>query len=442
MSLKRSSRFAVAVPWRIAFLAMALAAGLASSVSAQPKGTVDGNVGGVVTANTPAGPTPAAANTGGVIQAGCASCSNPVLNGPPLAGPVGFVPGDCPTCGCGGCCFPGRRPCDCPCDGFWGKCFGGLYQAICCPDPCYEPTWVSIANASLFTDPARPVTQIRLRGDFGWDYTLPDKAEYFWARVGGFTIAGTQTMSNGKGPRHPGGDPGAAPNPMSPILVPNFGENRLDYRDGSLYIEGALELVGVFIELPYRAIDPETYPAAAGLGDLVIGTKTLLLDSELLQYALQFKIFTPTGNFTKGLGTGHVSLEPSWLAACKLGPDTWFQYQLAYWFPLGGDNDAQGPVFHYHLSLNQLLCRCGHHHTVELIGTLEATGYEITGGAYTDPTTGFLLRARDVGNILNVGPGIRLNVCNKVDFGMGAQIAVTSDHLAQNLFRAEFRCRF
>ena len=81
---------------------------------------------------------------------------------------------------------------------------------------------------------------------------------------------------------------------------------------------------------PYREIDPKPavfeatkpFPESSGFGDLDIGTKSLLLDCELLQVAFQFITYIPTGDFHKGLGTGHVSLEPSILFALKLSPLT------------------------------------------------------------------------------------------------------------------------
>jgi hypothetical protein len=290
-----------------------------------------------------------------------------------------------------------------------------LYRCICCPDPCYEPRFVPLANAAFFTDSARPATQLRLRGDVAWDLRFTDKAEWFWAK------------ENRKGPRLPGAG----------SLAP--GERSVDYREGSLYTEGAIGAFGAFVELNYRNVVPSLYPGASGFGDMNLGTKSLLLDCELIQLTFQFRTFLPTGNFTKGLGTGHVSLEPSLLMALKLTPETYLQAQLSYWFPIGGSTGFEGPVFHYHLSLNQLLWHCGH--DVQLIGTAEVNGYEIVGGAFTD-TTGLLLSARDIGNIVSIGPGLRLSVCNKIDFGVGSAFAVTGDRMAGQLIRAEFRWRF
>jgi hypothetical protein len=369
---------------------------------------------------------PSVAATGGdIVPAGCSSCGSGLLGSRlPAPGPEdGFGPlPDVPGCGCGGPCYPGRPCCDCDCDGNTcvGRFLNGVYHCICCPDPCYEPSWVPLANASLFVDPARPATQLRFRGDFGSQLQFPDKSEWFWAQ------------ENGKGPRFPGTIPAGQTKPP--------GSPNVDYDEGFLYMEGAIERFGLFVELSYRNVEPIFYPGASGFGDMNVGTKSLLIDCELLQFTFQFKAYLPTGDFLKGLGTGHTSLEPSFIAAIKLTPVTYFQVQTAFWFPIGGTQSFEGPVFHYHLSLNQLLCHCGRN--IQLIGTLEANGFDLAGGAFTSPIDGLPRSSKEINQILNVGPGLRLDICNRVDFGVGSAIAVTKDRMSENLARVELRWRF
>jgi Putative MetA-pathway of phenol degradation len=375
--------------------------------------------GPVVPAITPS--TEAAGGGGGVVQAGCASCGGGGL----LSGPVG------PAGGCVGCgvnCYPGREGCDC-CANPKGPLCGllyGIYECICCPDPCYQPRWDILANSAFFTNGVQPITQMRLRTDFVWDQPFPDKGEYFWARADGM----------GKMQRLPR-------NGMGQIL--QRGETSVDHSDLRLYMEGAVERFSLFLEMDYRRVDPANYPGASGFGDLTIGTKSLLLDCELLKVTFQFQTFVPTGNFTQGIGTGHTSLEPSLLYALKVTPTTALQGQFAYLFPIGGDQKYQGSVFHYHLALNQILWSCGK--DVQLVGVLEGNGYHFANGLYTIPTVGINPpslqgRARDVGQIFSMGPGVRLNICNKIDFGIGSAFAITNDSIGDQWIRADFRWRF
>jgi hypothetical protein len=388
------------------------------------------------------GPTSASSATYDpqVVQAGCSSCSSGLLGGN-----YGSSCSSCSSCGggssdgCAGGCYPGRQKCDSCCcfgDGFCGRFLGGLFECLCCPDPCYEPHWNPLADSAFFADAPRPVTQMRLRVDLGWDLRDPDRAEYFWAK--------DRTNPQQIGPGGPCGRTG------SPGKGPGCVARSVDYQDISLYTEVAAGNFGLFFEMPYRHMDPETGRIStagccdvSGFADLNLGTKALLLDCELAQIAFQFKTFLPTGDFTKGLGTAHVSLEPSLLFALKLTSASYLQAQVAYWIPIGGDDLYQGEVFHAHLSWN-----CGLWHPCDsllLVGTLEVNEWSVMGGAYTVPD--FLLNGKPVAasattNMASAGPGARLFICNKIDVGVGTAFAFTGSHWADELVRAEFRMRF
>jgi hypothetical protein len=377
---------------------------------------------GVTTANVPASSLPASAGAE-LLPVGCTSCGSGLLAPappPPLEGDgIPCAKG----CSCAQC-YPGQIPCDCCGSGsnVVTRFLGGLYHCLCCPDPCYLPTWRPLANNAFFADQVQPITQIRIFGDFAGEYQFPDKAEYFWAQ------------ENVKGPRYAGP---ALPPGVKPPGAPN-----LDYSEGNLYIEGAINRFGLFVNLPYLNVEPTLYRGASGFSDMSVGTKSLLLDCELAQFTFQFQTFIPTGNFLQGLGTGHVSLEPSLIWALKLTRMTYWQGQVAYWFPIGGTTTFQGPVFRYDVAINQMLWQCGCDKPVQLIGTAELGGYEIAGGAYTSPLSGLPLSAKDVGSIVNAGPGLRLVVCNKIDIGAGSYFAITKDRMAAALARIEFRWRF
>ena len=60
----------------------------------------------------------------------------------------------------------------------------------------------------------------------------------------------------------------------------------------------------------------------------------------------------------------------------------------------------------------------------------------------TDPVTGDLLSSNSLGVFANAGPGIRLVLCKKVDFGIGTSFHLTNDSYIGHAVRAEFRWRF
>ena len=133
---------------------------------------------------------------------------------------------------CGGNCVAGGHCCRCDADTGFGRLYCHLYNAFQCPDPCYEPCWVPGANAALFVDTARPETPMMFRYDRGINMVLPDRSEYFWAKIGG---------------------------KKSPPPVTS-----LDYHEFSMYTEAGAGRFSFFTVMPYRAGRPTRTAAGPG----------------------------------------------------------------------------------------------------------------------------------------------------------------------------------
>jgi hypothetical protein len=223
--------------------------------------------------------------------------------------------------------------------------------------------------------------------------------------------------------------------PVAPLL----GEPSLTYNELNLYTEMASAKFSFFINQPYRSVDPRVGSHEAGFGAMDLGTKTLLFDCELLQISFQFRTYMPMGSARRGLGNGHLSLEPSLIFGVYLGPESYLQAQVAEWIPIGGSSTYEGAILRYNFSVNHVLFwPLG---DVPLVGTFEVAGWSFQGGAYTDPVSGLPMPASRQ-TYLSLGPGLRLFVSDDVDFGVGAILSVTEDHFAEALFRSEFRWRF
>jgi hypothetical protein len=276
-----------------------------------------------------------------------------------------------------------------------------------------------LADAAFFADAPRPITQTRLRWDTVRNFPFPDRAEYFWAREKG--AAGPAAFAKG---------------PTGPVA-------EIDYTQFSLYTEVAVGNFSAFFEIPYRNVDSIPDPVAgnvvneSGFADIIAGTKSLLIDCPMGQLGFQFKIFTPSGQPVRGLGTGHVSLEPALLLGLRLTRTTYLQTQWAYWIPIGGDPDYAGDIFHYHLSLNQVLWRPSE--GLEFIGVAEFNGWSVLDGQFTD-AAGNAIRART--NMFSMGPGIRCYVCKKIDFGLGSTFMTTDASWGDQWVRADLRWRY
>lgn len=339
---------------------------------------------------------------GGLVQAQCASCGT---------GPVReLAPPSCDSCG--GNCVAGGHCQRCEAETGFGRLYCHLYNAFQCADPCYEPSWVAGANAALFVDTARPATMMTFRWDRGGGMVLPDRSEYFWARIGG---------------------------KKSPPNVTS-----VDFNELSIVAEAGSGRFSFFTVTPYRSWSADPASSGAGFVDITLGTKTLMIDTEYAQLTLQTRTTIPSGSAGKGLSAGHVSLEPSLILAAKLTPDTYFQGQIAEWIPIGGDAAGAGAVFNYRASLNHVIARM--FVDSEFIATLEMNGYCFQDGTYTPPgaeTAAPFPEVRSAGgNYLSFGPGFRWVMSQKCDFGVGVQFAVTEQHFANQLYRFEFRLRF
>jgi hypothetical protein len=232
-------------------------------------------------------------------------------------------------------------------------------------------------------------------------------------------------------------------NPVGPVS--------LRYNDLWIINEAAIDRFSIAVAMPYREIEYTELPPgaplevsefhAAGWSDMHITTKSLFLDCELMQMAFQFRTYIPIGNFTKGIGNGHVTLEPSLLWTVKLTPDCYLQTQVSEWIPVGGDTDYQAAIIHYHGSLNQVLWRPAK--PVEVIGSAEAFGYTFQGGEFSDPAFSTTVGATtSAATAIYVGAGFRIVACDKIDIGFGAAFEVTESIMAREIYRTEFRWRF
>ena len=74
------------------------------------------------------------------------------------------------------------------------------------------------------------------------------------------------------------------------------------------------------------------------------------------------------------------------------------------------------------------------------MGSIETVGYNFTAGQVT-VAQGVQVPANNT-TYFSAGPGFRLCICDKIDFGVGMQFALTSNRFADQLYRTEMRWRF
>ena len=108
----------------------------------------------------------------------------------------------------------------------------------------------------------------------------------------------------------------------------------MDYQDFRFRFETGGPKFSTTTEIPIRVLDPVTNANTAGLGDMTVTTRAVLLDGEDWQITQVFNSYFNTGSKTHGTGTGHVSLEPGMLVRWEYSDFTHLHGEIKYLFPL------------------------------------------------------------------------------------------------------------
>jgi hypothetical protein len=262
---------------------------------------------------------------------------------------------------------------------------------------------------SLFDiDPAQPFNNFRIRTAIGYNMRLPDRAEYFWAK--------TQT---GKGPPK--------------------GESTIDYQAARLRMETGAKKFSTSFEVPIIAIDPENNQNHAGLGDLRLATKTVILEGKewMLTQFMGFQF--ATGNAAAGLGTGHVSMEPGLLFRNRMREQTWMHGEFKFLFPLGADPMHGGQVLKFATGFNTVWSDTD---KSAWVPSLELSAFSVLNGMAT-PTSG-IPRAVDNDAMFYITPGLHYAVDRGGDFGLfdvgtAVSIATSSERFTDSTWIFDMR---
>lgn len=277
------------------------------------------------------------------------------------------------------------------------------------PMPAEPGLGVERLAFSLFDiDPAQPFNNLRVRTALGQRMHLPDRAEYFWAR----------TVDRRGPPR---------------------GEAVLNYQDLRLRLESGGKRFSAAFEVPFRAVDPRVNSNHAGLGDLQLIAKTVLLSGQDWLVTQYFGTHMPTGAPGMGLGTGHVSLEPGLLFRNKWRDDAWLHGELKFWFPLGADPQHGGQVVKFATGANRVWYDSD---SSAWIPSLELTTYSVLNGLARDASGNLLDIDGDL--MFYITPGLHYAVDGRGDMGLfewGAAISfvTTRDRFTDATFICDVR---
>jgi hypothetical protein len=281
-----------------------------------------------------------------------------------------------------------------------------------------------VATASQYIDSAIPQNMVRFRFDSEYDINRPDRGDFWWPKCGCFAPA--------TGTRAPG-----PPLPETDI------KSAQEY---SVYMEYApCKTFSGFLEIPFRAINPEVNDKTYGLSDINFGMKYAFWTSEDTVATAQLRIFVPSGDGFRGLGNEHTTVEPAFLLYQRLA-DRWFlEAELRDWIPMGG-TDFESNVLRYGAGVSYLLVN---EQRFRIQPVVEIVGWTFLGGNELDPDTGAAVSAN--GNtIVNAKVGVRFGFgcvtgpwgLSPADFGVSYGRALTGDFIYKDIVRAELRLRY
>lgn len=286
-----------------------------------------------------------------------------------------------------------------------------------------------------YIDDALPQSNLRIRFDAASGNTVPDRAEFFYAKCGcyrGLAVINPPAFD----PSAPGPGGGAA--------------NDLKFQQ--LYLEGEYQVapqLSVLGQVPLRWLQPQSFIAGtgtpfsnqSGLGDVRVGAKLAFVDTAVTTASVKVQVYFPSGDASKGLGTDHASWEPAVLLWNELTPKLNLESQLGVWLPVGGsapvptaaDGHFAGRVLYYGIGPSFTLYDVGR---TRIAPVVELVGWHVINGNQTAGVSD----ASGV-NIVNLKIGARISV-DRGSFYAGYGHALTDAAWYTDIVRFEYRYSF
>jgi hypothetical protein len=262
-----------------------------------------------------------------------------------------------------------------------------------------------------FIDSAVPRNAFGLRFDAAYNNRQPMRATYLFAK---------------------GGLPNSTGFPLP--------ETRVDTLELTSSAEFSLtSWFSLFMEAPYRWIDPEVNANQSGAADMRYGLKVCTWSDDNVIATILLRIYQPTARY-ETLGTGHWSIEPGLLAAYRINANFHLEGEFRYWIPLSS-NDFAGDIFRYGLGLAY-----GQRNAngVWYTPVIEAIGWTVLSGKTMLASTAdhFVVQEARNQTIVNAYLGLRMGYARNVDWYLGYGRSFTGQFWARDMFRVEVRLSY
>jgi len=289
-----------------------------------------------------------------------------------------------------------------------------------------------------YIDDATIDDHVRVRFDAGFDNTVPDRAEFFYAQCG----------CNFAGAPGPGGL-GAGD------LVTSLNFQQLVFEGQyALKRRGADSRIALFAAIPFRFVQPQsflgqtfkpplpnTFSNASGLSDLRIGGKAAVVSTDDVLLTAQIQGYFKTGDAKQGLGTDHGAVEFSLLLKQALTDQLGLESEFGDWHPTGGSTaptgaSYSGDVLYYGVGPSYELVKTTR---VTFAPVVELVGWHVLGGQQQNAGT---LGSAEGTNIVNIKVGARTVLDNRSSVYVGWGHALTDAVWYQSIIRVEYRYGF
>lgn len=240
-----------------------------------------------------------------------------------------------------------------------------------------------VAFALFEIDSTQPQASFTFRTQAGYNVGFPDRSEYFFAKPG----------------RGPAADTGA------------------DFQDFRFLLEAGGGSASLITDIPIRVLDPELNENTTGFGDMSTTAKVVLLNGGDWMMTQVTKTTFNTGNAKKGLGTGHISMEPGMLFRYNSSDLTFWHGELKYNFPIAGDPAHSGQVLKWGVGVSHVIYETD---AFAIIPTFEYTNMWFLDGGVTivDPPLPNTVVDVDGDGLSYFTEGVRLVIDSGGDLGL------------------------
>lgn len=267
-----------------------------------------------------------------------------------------------------------------------------------------------VAMAPFEIDITQPFGNFTWRTEAVYNLSKPDRSEYFWSRPG-----------------------------RGPALI----ERAVDYQDFKFHLEFGSGAFSASTDIPIRILDPEINGNNAGVSDIVQTNKLMLINGSRWQMTQLLRTTFSSGNARKGLGSGHVAMEPGMLFRYKWSDITYMHADLKMSIPLGGTPEFSAPVLKYGIGMSTIFYEDD---TFAVMPTVEFINYWFLDGLYTQFPAGPPVDVIGDG-AFNIAVGSRIAIdtggdLGIVEFGINGVNAVGSNGWYERAVRFDLRFVF